>query len=80
YCPQWPPGGIADLDAERSWVPDFIRWNNHQHRHSRIRFVTPPQRHRGDDQEMWAKRHALYQQGRNQQPHRWSGAPRNWLP
>jgi hypothetical protein len=28
-------------------VRDFIRWYNHEHRHSRIRFVTPAQRHRG---------------------------------
>jgi putative transposase len=27
-----------------------------------------------------AKRHALYQQARNQHPHRWSGATRNWQP
>ena len=80
YCPQWPPGGFADLDAARSWVRDFIRWYNHQHRHSRIRFVTPAQRHRGEDQEILAKRHALYQQARNQHPHRWSGATRNWQP
>lgn len=50
------------------------------HRHSRIRFVTPAQRHRGEDQEILAKRHALYQQARNQHPHRWSGATRNWQP
>jgi len=80
YCPQWPKDGFADLDAARSWVRDFIRWYNHEHRHSRIRFVTPAQRHRGEDQEVLAKRHALYQQARNQHPHRWSGATRNWQP
>ncbi len=57
---------------------DFIRWYNHEHR--RIRFVTPEQRHRGEDHEVPAKRHALYQQARNQHPHRWSGATRNWQP
>jgi putative transposase len=80
YCPQWPRDGFVDLDAARSWVRDFIRWYNHEHRHSRIRFVTPAQRHRGEDQEVLAKRHALYQQARNQHPHRWSGATRNWQP
>ena len=80
YCPQWPRDGFADLDAARSWVRDFIRWYNHEHLHSRIRFVTLAQRHRGEDQEVLAKRHALYQQARNQNPHRWSGATRNWQP
>jgi putative transposase len=80
YCPQWPKDGFADLDAARSWVRDFIRWYNHEHRHSSIRFVTPAQRHRGEDQAVLAKRHALYQQARHQHPHRWSGNTRNWQP
>jgi putative transposase len=80
YCPQWPTGGFENLDAARIWVRDFILWYNHQHRHSRIRFVTPAQRHRGEDKQVLAKRHVLYQQARNQHPHRWSGATRNWQP
>jgi putative transposase len=80
YCPQWPKDGFVDLDAARSWVRDFIRWYNHEHRHNRIRFVTPAQRHRGEDQELLAKCHALYQQARNQHPHRRSGNTRNRVP
>ena len=80
YCPQWPQDGFADLAAARSWVRDFIRWYNHEHRHSRIRFVTPAQRHRGEDQEVLAKRHLLYQQARHKHQHRWSGNTRNWQP
>ena len=80
YCPQWPADGFANLDAARSWVRDFIRWYNYQHRHSRIRLVTPAQRHRGEDKEVLARRHVLYQQARNQNPHCWSGATRNWQP
>lgn len=80
YCPQWPTGGFESLDAARIWVRDFILWYNHQHRHSCIRFVTPAQRHRGEDKQVLAKRHVLYQQARNQHPHRWSGATRNWQP
>jgi putative transposase len=80
YCPQWPKDGFVSLHAARSWVRDFMRWYNHEHRHSRIRFITPAQRHRGDDQQLLAKRHTLYQQARNQHPHRWSGATRNWQP
>lgn len=68
YCPQWPADGFANLDAARSWVRDFIRGYNHQHRHSHIRFVTPAQRHCGEDKEILAKRHVLYQQARNWQP------------
>lgn len=60
YCPQWPTGGFESLDAARIWLRDFILWYNHQHRHSRIRFVTPAQRHRGEDKQVLAKRHVLY--------------------
>ena len=80
YCPQWPVGGFADIEAARAWVHDFILWYNHEHRHSRIRFVTPVQRHRGEDRAILAGRHALYQQARARTPRRWSGRTRNWEP
>ena len=80
YCPQWPKNGFADLAAARVWVKNFIRWYNHEHRHSRIRFVTPAERHRGLDHEVLARRHALYQQARARMPARWSGSTRNWTP
>ena len=80
YCPQWPEQGFASLDTARTWVHDFIAWYNHQHRHSRIRFVTPAQRHRGDDQGILMKRHAVYTAAKTKRPERWSGKTRNWEP
>ncbi|WP_235811759.1 IS3 family transposase, partial [Pseudomonas syringae] len=80
YCPQWPADGFASLDAARIWVRDFMRWYNHEHRHSRIRFVTPAERHRGQDQQILAQRHELYEQARKKSPERWSGRTRNWEP
>ncbi|EPM69936.1 integrase catalytic subunit [Pseudomonas syringae pv. actinidiae ICMP 18886] len=61
YCPQWPQDGFASLDAARLWVRDFMRWYNNDHRHSRIRFVTPTERHRGLDHQILARRHELYE-------------------
>jgi putative transposase len=52
YCPQWPPDGFASLEAACIWVRDFMRWYNNEHRHSRIRFVTPAERHRGLDRQV----------------------------
>ena len=80
YCPQWPAGGFADIDAARLWVRDFIRWYNHEHCHSRIQFVTPAQRHCGEDGRILAMRHELYQQAKAQHPLRWSERTRNWEP
>ena len=80
YCPQWPSDGFADIDAARVWVEEFVRWYNQEHRHSRIRFVTPSQRHRREDCGILAKRHGVYQSTREKNPQRWSGATRNWEP
>ena len=80
YCPRWPSEGFKSLDDARGWVKEFVNWYNNEHRHSRIKFVTPNQRHAGHDVEVLAKRKALYQRKRNQRPERWSGAERNWEP
>jgi len=68
------------VDEARAWVRDFMVWYNHEHCHSRIRFVTPAQRHRGEDHEILAKRHAVYQAARAMHPERWSGETRDWSP
>ena len=47
--PSYPVNGFADLSAARAWVLAFVLWYNHVHRHSRIRFVTPAERHAGHD-------------------------------
>ncbi|RMR08709.1 Mobile element protein [Pseudomonas syringae pv. primulae] len=80
YCPQWPQDGFASLDAARGWVRDFMRWYNNEHRHSRIRFVTPAERHRGLDHQVLARPHELYERAKEKKPERWSGRTRNWEP
>jgi putative transposase len=80
YCPQWPSKGFETLQAAREWAAKFVAWYNTEHRHSRIRFVTPKQRHSGDDAAILAPRHALYETAKAQGPERWSGATRNWQP
>jgi len=80
YRPAFPPKGFADLDAARRWAADFVHWYNHEHRHSGIRYVTPAERHAGQDPTLLAHRHALYQQARARNPRRWSRQTRNWTP
>lgn len=80
YCPQWPTDGFASLEAARQWVHDFMAWYNEEHRHSRIGFVTPGERHRGEDKALLEKRHAVYQAAQAQHPTRWSRTTRNWTP
>ena len=80
YHPRWPSEGFKSLDDARKWVKSFGDWYNNEHRHSRIRFVTPNQRHKGLDVEILAKRKSLYQRKRQEHPHRWSQKERNWQP
>jgi hypothetical protein len=47
---------------------------------SGIRYVTPGQRHAGQDRRVLTARHALYQEARERNPRRWSGSTRNWTP
>ncbi|PJC02658.1 MAG: IS3 family transposase, partial [Gallionellales bacterium CG_4_9_14_0_8_um_filter_59_50] len=80
YRPEFPAKGFADLDQARAWATGFVHWYNFDHRHSGIRYVSPAQRHAGDDQAILAARHALYLQSRELNPARWSGNTRNWAP
>jgi putative transposase len=80
YRPAYPEQPFATPGAARTWVTAFVRWYNHDHRHSAIRFVTPEERHTGRDGALLRQRHVLYQRARTRTPARWSGATRNWSP
>ena len=80
YRPEFPTGGFADPDAARQWASHFVHWDNFEHRHSGIRYVSPAQRHAGEDAAILAARHELYLQARSTNPRRWSRHTRNWSP
>ena len=80
YRPAYPRRSFADLVAARQWVSTFVHWYNHEHRHSAIGFVTPAQRHAGQDGALLRKRIDVYEAAKARHPQRWSGATRNWQP
>jgi putative transposase len=80
YRPEFPRSGFASLEAARSWVDRFVAWYNTEHRHSAIRYVTPEQRHTGQDKDVLRQRDELYAKAKAARPDRWSGATRNWTP
>jgi hypothetical protein len=61
-------------------VERFVRWYNTEHCHSGLNFVTPEQRHKGEEVALLATRHETYQDARARHPERWSGQTRNWAP
>ena len=48
--PEYPTKPFADIQAATSWVDAFVSWYNDEHRHSRIGFVTPSERHAGQSE------------------------------
>ena len=59
-------------------VHSFVTWYNTEHRHSSLKFVTPMQRHSGEDESILNHRKKVYEMAKKQQPKRWSGNTRNW--
>ena len=77
-CPQWPDRPFQSLDQARQWVYGFVQWYNYEHCHSGIGFVTPVQRHNGEDKQILTQRKAVYDEAKKRRPERWSGNTRNW--
>lgn len=50
-----------------------MHWYNEEHLHSGIKFVTPTQRHQGDDLAILANRKRVYQKAKTLYPERWNG-------
>jgi transposase InsO family protein len=80
YVPAYPSKPFKSIEAARQWVHGFVQWYNDEHRHSSIRYVTPSQRHRGEDSDLLDQRKVVYENARQQNPARWSGRTRNWNP
>jgi transposase InsO family protein len=78
YHPSFPDKPFDTVDEARKWVAGFEHWYNEKHRHSALKFVTPGQRHRGEDHELLRQRTALYVAAKVSRPERWSGECRNW--
>lgn len=77
YRPTFP-GAFATLDDARAWMLSFSRWYNHEHKHRNLKFVSPAQRHAGEEKNIFAQRIAVYAQARAKHPARWGRGIRNW--
>lgn len=80
HTPAYPALPFAELHEATAWVERFVCWYNHEHRHSGIQYVTPHQRHFGEDIALLAARARVYAAARRRHPTRWSRQQRNWSP
>ena len=78
YRPEYPSVPFESLESARNWVGRFVRWYNHEHRNSGIKFVPPVSRHCGEEEAILLRRKEAYEEARKKNPNRWSGQIRNW--
>jgi len=78
YRPQHPLKPFASIEQARQFADQLLTWYNTEHRHSKISYVTPQERHDGRDIAILAQRQQVYEQARQRHPQRWSAGTRNW--
>ena len=78
YIPSWPVAGFTSIEDARKWVGEFTYWYNFDHKHSSIKYVTPHQRHTGEDHDILYQRKLVYRKAQAANPERWSGQTRDW--
>ena len=61
YSPAYPAKPFDSIEAAGTWVHTFVTRYNGTHRHSGIQYVTPNQRHQGEDDAILSKRKAVYE-------------------
>jgi len=76
--PTLPANGFKTLKQAREWISEFSHWYNNIHMHSSLKFVTPNDRHNGDDKAILENRKKVYEEAKKNNPNRWSGKTRNW--
>jgi transposase InsO family protein len=80
YCPEYPAEAFESLADAKDWVQKFVKWYNEEHKHSGIKFVTPSQRHSGQEVTILKNRKDIYEKAKSENPNRWSKETRNWNP
>ena len=64
YTPAYPSKPFTSIEQARAWVYKFVYWYNSEHRHSALQFVTPAQRHYGQDKDLLEQRSQVYEQAK----------------
>ncbi len=80
YRPEYPSRPFVCEQNAQHWVDTFALWYNTEHLHSEIRFVTPDDRHYGQETAILNHRKEVYAHARQKNPNRWTSQTRNWEP
>ena len=71
YHPSYPPDGFATLEEAQAWSHHFVTYYNTEHKHRSLNFVTPAQKHSGQDHEILQSRKEILENSRKNHPNRW---------
>ncbi len=74
------PKLFTELEAAREWFARFIDWYNTSHRHSGIGYVTPHQKHTGQDIHLFERRQLALNAAAILHPERFVQGPRTVTP
>ncbi|ABV88236.1 integrase, catalytic region [Shewanella pealeana ATCC 700345] len=77
YRPEWPSSGFKNITEAREWVETFVTWYNTKHKHSKLNFVSPSERHAMQDKAILSKRKEVLEEARSRNPKRWPNGIRN---
>lgn len=73
------PKEFDSIETAKKWVERFVHWYNFEHRHSGINYITPYQRHIGQDVEILKKRNDTYLEAQRKFPSRFiNGKSKKW--
>jgi len=67
------PGSFVDLNAGRAYFTSYFSAYNYEHRHSGIQFITPADRHYGEEIKILDIRNQTVGAFQKENPHRYSG-------
>lgn len=74
------PGHFVNIASARKWFADFIDFYNTKHLHSGIGYVTPFQKHSGQDIAIFEKRQKTLNKAAKLHPNRFVNGPRKMTP
>jgi len=80
YRPEHPVQPFTSPDVARTWFTELFEWYNTEHRHGSICYVTPDQRHAGEDSKLLSARAVACESARTKNPRRRTRTTRNWSP
>lgn len=73
YRSNFQEQGFKSIADARLWCEQFVKWYNFDHHHSGINYVTPFQRHSGQDKVILEQRKKVYEIAKQNHPERWNG-------